>query len=304
MTSPLDDIRTLIAGMPAIAAADNADSVAAIAGWLRSAAERPASKVDKPVISLFAGAHGVARHGVSAMTPKQVTELAAAVSDETAPVARLCAGANIGLKMLDLALDLPSGDITSEPALDERGCAATFAFGMEAVAGGHDLVALDGFGAGLQTSAKALLASLRQLPAGDWTSDCQRADIRLREETAIATAVANHAAATDGLDLLARLGGREIVAMAGAIVAARYERIPVLLTGLPGIAAAAALQILRADALAHCRLCVWPGLAAARAEAEAMGLGGLGLRSLADDPGVDAGVSVGIVRAVSWASSS
>ncbi len=36
---------------------------------------------------------------------------------------------DIGLKVFDLALHLPTADLTAEAALDERGCAATMAFG-------------------------------------------------------------------------------------------------------------------------------------------------------------------------------
>jgi NaMN:DMB phosphoribosyltransferase len=43
------------------------------------------------------------------------------------------------------------------------------------------------------------------------------------------------------MDMLRRLGGRELVAMAGAIVAARMRRVPVLLDGYVCGAAAAAL---------------------------------------------------------------
>lgn len=52
----------------------------------------------------------------------------------------------------------------------------------------------------------------------------------------------------------ARLGGREFAAIAGAIIAARYERIPVILDGFPATAAAAVLYRMDASALDHCLL--------------------------------------------------
>ena len=48
------------------------------------------------------------------------------------------------------------------------------------------------------------------------------------------------------------LGGREIAAMAGAIVAARLQRVPVVLDGYVVCAAAALLQAIDANALDHC----------------------------------------------------
>ena len=56
----------------------------------------------------------------------------------------------------------------------------------------------------------------------------------------------------DGLDALQRVGGRELAAMAGAMVAARYLRIPVVLDGFICCAAAAALAKTAEGALDHC----------------------------------------------------
>jgi nicotinate-nucleotide--dimethylbenzimidazole phosphoribosyltransferase len=49
-----------------------------------------------------------------------------------------------------------------------------------------------------------------------------------------------------------RLGGREIWAIAGAIVAARVERIPVILDGYVATAAAAVLHAVDPTAIDHC----------------------------------------------------
>ena len=56
----------------------------------------------------------------------------------------------------------------------------------------------------------------------------------------------------DPLEVMRRLGGREIVAMAGAIMAARMERIPVILDGYVVCAAAALLHALNPAAIDHC----------------------------------------------------
>ena len=60
--------------------------------------------------------------------------------------------------------------------------------------------------------------------------------------------------AEDALDLLRRLGGRELAAIAGAVVGARLRRIPVLLDGFVCTAAVAPLAVIRADALDHCQV--------------------------------------------------
>ena len=58
--------------------------------------------------------------------------------------------------------------------------------------------------------------------------------------------------ATDPFDLLRRLGGRELAAIAGAIMAARLARVPVVLDGYACTAAAAVLFAADPRALDHC----------------------------------------------------
>ena len=51
-----------------------------------------------------------------------------------AAINQICKTFDLSLKVYELALEQPTGDITVEPALDEKECAATMAFGMEALA--------------------------------------------------------------------------------------------------------------------------------------------------------------------------
>src|SRR5690606_10760059 len=179
-----------------------------------------------------------------------------------AAVNQLCAAGDLGLKIFDLALHMPVGDIAVEPALDERGCAATMAFGMEAVAGGIDLACLGGVGVGSSVSAAALMAAVFGGSGADWAKDEAGAAI-------VDRALALHGAnLNDPLEALRRLGGREIAALAGAILAARTEKVPVVLDGYASLAAAAVLQAAEPSAAAHCLLghvSTEPGMARAAA---------------------------------------
>ena len=66
-------------------------------------------------------------------------------------------------------------------------------------------------------------------------------------------ALAHHATGLgDPLEVLRRLGGREIAAIAGAIVAARLRRVPVVLDGYVVTAAAAVLHAANPAAIDHC----------------------------------------------------
>ncbi|WP_297772188.1 nicotinate-nucleotide--dimethylbenzimidazole phosphoribosyltransferase, partial [uncultured Roseovarius sp.] len=73
-----------------------------------------------------------------------------------------------------------------------------------------------------------------------------------RKAGIVARAVAvNDPADAGGLEILRRLGGRELVAMAGAIAKARRARIPVVLDGFICTAAAACLEAAHRGMLDH-----------------------------------------------------
>ena len=69
----------------------------------------------------------------------------------------------------------------------------------------------------------------------------------------VAAAVARHReAARDPFDMLRRLGGFELAAITGAVMAARLGRVPVVLDGFASTAAAAVLYAADPHALDHC----------------------------------------------------
>ncbi|MFN8995880.1 MAG: nicotinate-nucleotide--dimethylbenzimidazole phosphoribosyltransferase, partial [Pseudomonadota bacterium] len=161
----------------------------------------------------------------------------------------------IGLKVFELALDIPTGDIASGPALDEAACAATMAFGMEAIAGGTDLLVLGEMGIGNTTIAAAIYHGLYGGEARQWVGrGTGLDDVGLQRKIAVVEeAVALHRPHLgDPLEVLRRLGGREIAAIAGAIMAARLQRVPVILDGYVVCAAAAVLNAIDPSALDHC----------------------------------------------------
>jgi nicotinate-nucleotide--dimethylbenzimidazole phosphoribosyltransferase len=137
--------------------------------------------------------------------------------------------------------------------MSEAECLAALNRGIEAVPD-VDLVALGEMGIGNTTSAAALCAALHGGEAALWTGPGTGLDEGgiARKAAVIERALAYHRPALDDpLQVLRRLGGREIAAIAGALVAARHRRIPVLLDGLVACAAAAVLHALAADALDH-----------------------------------------------------
>jgi nicotinate-nucleotide--dimethylbenzimidazole phosphoribosyltransferase len=176
--------------------------------------------------------------------------------------------------------------MTERPALEEAECAATFAYGMEAVAGGADLLCLGEMGIGNTTAAAAIYFALYGGRAEDWAGRGTGVDDAglARKTAAVTRAVTLHAAhLRDPLEILRRLGGREIAAIAGAIVAARMERVPVIFDGYVATAAAAILHAMDASALDHCMA---GHVSAEGAHAEA-------LRRLGKKPLLDLGMRLG-----------
>jgi nicotinate-nucleotide--dimethylbenzimidazole phosphoribosyltransferase len=104
------------------------------------------------------------------------------------------------------------------------------------------------------TVAAAIFYALYGGEAADWVGRGTGVDDAglMRKADAVAAAVRRVGLQRDPLEVLRRLGGREIAAMAGAIIAARTERVPVIIDGFVTTAAAAILQAARADAIDHC----------------------------------------------------
>ena len=267
---PFDDIRALLKGMPgpdatALAAARERQAQltkpAGSLGRLEEIAEFLASwqggppQVDAPLVAVFAGNHGVVAQGVSPFPATVTQAMVANFTTGGAAINQICKTFDISLKVYELALEQPTGDITREPALDERACAATIAFGMEALASEPDLLCLGEMGIGNTTSAAAICHALYGGQAEDWVGRGTGVDDAglKRKADAVRAAVALHRDYLgDPLEVLRRLGGREIAAIAGAILAARTQRVPVLLDGFVVGAAAAALHALNPSALDHC----------------------------------------------------
>ncbi|MBV9509898.1 MAG: nicotinate-nucleotide--dimethylbenzimidazole phosphoribosyltransferase, partial [Caulobacteraceae bacterium] len=214
MSSPFDDIRALI-GQSATQGPAAAERDGPLLAAGWIGAWRGKAKVMRPILSLYAGAHA----GGDAAATRAVLE---AIAAGEAPVARGASHLGAGLDVYDLALDQPLPSAEAGPTMSERECAATMAFGMEVLAKQPDLLAPVGIGPGADEAARALLAAL--------------------------------GSGGDPLELLRRWGGRETAAVLGAIVGARSQSIPVLLDGLPALAAACVLAAVDPAAVAHCRL--------------------------------------------------
>lgn len=239
---------------------------------------RTQPRLANPMVTIFAGNHGVTDQGVSAF-PREVTaQMVANFTNGGAAISQICALHEINLRVFELALEMPTGDITREPALDDGMCAATIAYGMEAIAGRPDLICIGEMGIGNTTIAAALYAALYGGTGADWVGRGTGVDDAglARKADAVDRALAFHRDALDHpLAILARLGGREIAAMLGALVAARHQKVPVIIDGYVATAAAAIAHAVNPAAINHCLFAHVSAEGAHTAVLERMGQSGL-----------------------------
>ena len=270
---PFDDIRQLVRTMPgpdleSVAKVKARDGqltkppgalgrLEQIAEWLAAWQRRPDPQVQRPLVAVFAGNHGVTAQGVSPFPSAVTAQMVANFQSGGAAINQICKTFDLGLKVFELALETPTQDITLGAALEEAECAATMAYGMEAIAGGVDLLCIGEMGIGNTTIAAAICHGLYGGAVRDWVGPGTGTDAAgmARKADAVSRAVALHASAlSDPLEVLRRLGGRELAAMAGAILAARHGNVPVIIDGYVASAAAAILHAMDASALDHCEV--------------------------------------------------
>jgi nicotinate-nucleotide--dimethylbenzimidazole phosphoribosyltransferase len=270
-TASLDEMRSLLAHLPGpdleagTAAATRQAQLTKPAGslgrleelavWLATWQARHPPRLDRPRTVVFAGNHGVAARGVSAYPASVTAQMVQNFIAGGAAVNQLCRIVDADLRVYEMNLEAPTGDIAEGPAMNEQECARAMAYGMMAVEPGIDALAVGEMGIGNTTSAAALCAGLFGGDAALWTGPGTgvAGEALDHKRRVVAQAAALHRpAARDPLDLLRRLGGLEFAAIVGAVMAARLGRVPVVLDGFAATAAAAVLFAADPRALDHC----------------------------------------------------
>jgi nicotinate-nucleotide--dimethylbenzimidazole phosphoribosyltransferase len=230
-----------------------------LAEWLACWQGRAQPRIERPRVAVFAGTHGVARRGVSAYPPEVTGQMVKNFLSGGAAINQLAGAIDADLRIYELDLDHPTGDFTQGPAMGEARTANAMAYGMMAAEPGIDILCLGEMGIANTTTAATLCAALFGGTGEDWAGPGTGVQgVALANKIAVIDeALARHRdaiAARDPLALLAAVGGEEFAALAGAIVAARMGRIPVLLDGYACTAAAAVLFAADRHALDHCRV--------------------------------------------------
>ncbi len=233
--------------------ATNADQVAPLA-------------INKPSLIIFAGDHGIAAEGVS-IAPSEVTgQMVANFATGGAAINAFCRQLGWQLNVVDAGILVEPaaelnvinqrlGSITQplhqEPAMAvatvELGFAKAKQLIKQTKENGCNLVAFGEMGIGNTTSASAIMAAVMQLSAqqtvgkGTGVSD----EVVLKKQQVVEKALKLHGdKLADPMQLLACLGGFEIVQITGAMLAAAAEGMHVIVDGFICTAAAmVAVQI-------------------------------------------------------------
>ena len=225
---------------------------------------RTLPEVDPAVIFIYAADHGIAAQGVSAYPAEVTAQMVYNFARGGAVINKLATQLHAQLIVTDVgvAADFPP-DLSIyhhkiRPGTSDwtEGSAMTVAEAYQAMGVGQRLlneteaigIALVGeMGIGNTTTAAALAAALTGKRPVDLVGRGTGVDSAglVRKLTAIEKGLAQHQALTDTLEILAALGGLEIAAMTGTILAAAARRVPILLDGF--IATTAALVAVKID---------------------------------------------------------
>ncbi|MBT3330778.1 MAG: nicotinate-nucleotide--dimethylbenzimidazole phosphoribosyltransferase [Rhodospirillaceae bacterium] len=223
--------------------------------WLAAWQGREVPKLDMVQVLVFAGNHGVVEQGVSAFPAAVTEQMVRNFAAGGAAINQLCQVAGAELSVLALELDNPTTDFTQGPAMDWPEFLDAFRQGMAQVHDDSDLVCIGEMGIGNTTVAAALAHALYGGAAEDWIGRGTGVDDAglARKAKAISAGRSLHNDILgQPLEIARCLGGRELAAMAGAALAARRARVPLLIDGFVAGAALAPLACAADGFLDHC----------------------------------------------------
>lgn len=221
------------------------------AGWQGKA--RP--RIERARAAIFAGNHGVTVHGVSAFPPSVTAQMVANFAAGGAAINALSEAAGLELAVVALDLDRPTADFTAGPAMSADECLDALNRGAAVVDADLDMLVLGEMGIGNSTAAAALCARSFAGSVTGWAGPGTGVDGHgvARKIEVIERALAFHRdAPRSAFETLRRVGGREIAAIAGAILRARQLGIPVLLDGFICTSAIAPLAAENPAIVDHC----------------------------------------------------
>jgi nicotinate-nucleotide--dimethylbenzimidazole phosphoribosyltransferase len=259
--------------------------------------------LDRVVLLVFAGDHGLTEEGVSHYPASVTTAMVGVFLSGRASINAFAAAAGVEIRVVDagVAADLPAHrdliaakirrgtrNAAREPALTPAEVDAALARGRDlagaAIASGADAIAIGEMGIGNTASAALIMHRLLPAPLDDCIGvGAGHDEAGLARKRAAVGRAAARSAATAPFDVLAEFGGCEIAMMAGAVLETAARRRPPLVDGF--IASAATLAAIRIAPAAF-DYCVFAHRSAERGHE-------LMLRALGARPLLDLGMRLG-----------
>jgi nicotinate-nucleotide--dimethylbenzimidazole phosphoribosyltransferase len=203
----------------------------------------------KRAVVTFAADHGVSESGVSAY-PREVTaQMVFNFLNGGAAINVLCRHYGIENVVVDAGVDYEFPDLPGlvnkkvnrgtrnfleQPAMTEEQAVQALQAGMSCSGDGYDLIGTGDMGIGNTTSSAAILSVLSGLPVEEVVGRGTGIDnARLQHKTqTIKDAIQRRQPDRENaLDVLAKIGGFEIGAIAGLIIGAASRRVPVVVDG-------------------------------------------------------------------------
>jgi nicotinate-nucleotide--dimethylbenzimidazole phosphoribosyltransferase len=208
-----------------------------LAGWQRT--DTPA--IARPVMVVAVGEHGLVRR-LGEINPALTRAVLDALRAGVAVSSVMARELGVGLRLVDAGVGSPTGDIAVESALGQDRFDELVELGRDIVADlDSDIVLLAGAAPGARVAARAVMAALG-------------IDQRTLDGVAVDDEAVERATGLDPLDVLRTVGGAEMAVMAGACFEARLRSLPVIVDGIVGAAAIAALAVRWPGGIDHCML--------------------------------------------------
>ena len=220
--------------------------------------ERPS--IGGKTVIVAAGDHGVVAQGVTGYPQEVTAQMVLNFLAGGAAISVMCRHLGIQQVIVDagVAADLPqhpelrslkigrgTGDISQGPAMSREQAIQCLEAGIdlaaEAIESGADLLATGDMGIGNTTSSSAITAATTGVSPGETTGEgTGRTHEELQHKISVVQASldANKPDPSDGIELLAKVGGFEIGVLAGVILGAASMRRAVVVDGFISTAAA------------------------------------------------------------------
>lgn len=213
-------------------------------------------RVDPAILFTAAGDHGIARQGVSPFPQAVTRQMVDTILDGGAGISVLCRANHLTQRLVDagcaggpfpahsMLIDRRLGegteDMSQGPAMSVDNCIKGLRFGhglgKQAAQNGYACIATGELGIGNSTTATALYCAYLNLKPQDIAGPGAgaNADMVAHKAEMVAKALqanADAVASGDPVRVLAALGGYEIAALAGIMLACASEKLPLLVDG-------------------------------------------------------------------------